>query len=374
MKLPEEIERKILSELHLDGIYINPEIYQDEIDKLRRELINQSCIFTFEHRVVEEYADAYFCYNFPQNFLKSFILAKKFFNLFKSLIPDDIKILDIGCGDGAGMFGLYYFMHKQEPESRFQLTGVDINDIFLKRCRAMADWFKEKDPHIDVELVKESAQKFIQRNKKTYDFIILSNTLAEIFQSERIPLSFIGSLLKYLKETGFIIIIEPALKNLTRKLMELREDIITHKIGEILLPCLHNNRCPGLNKKREWCHQSIKWIPPDYLKIINQKLFRKIEYLKFAYLIISSPKYNLPTANFYPVISRLSIEKGRKRCLICTKDGIVELIMLNRERSLANEEFEQVSMGDIIEIDEPVKIKFRTYKIGKDTGVKRLDF
>jgi len=48
--------------------------------------------------------------------------------------------------------------------------------------------------------------------------------------------------------------------------------------------------------------------------------------------------------------------------------------MLNRERSLANEEFEQVSMGDIIEIDEPVKIKFRTYKIGKDTGVKRLDF
>ena len=374
MKLPEEIERKILLELHLDGIYTNPEIYQEEIDKLRKELINQSCIFTLEYRVVKEYADAYFCYNFPQNFLKSFILAKKFFNIFKSFVPEEIKILDIGCGDGAGMFGLYYFMHKQKPKTKFQLTGVDINDIFLKRCEAMADWFKEKDSHIDVELVKESAQKFVQKDKKNYDFIILSNTLAEIFQSEKIPLSFIRSLLKHLKEKGVIIIIEPALKNLTRKLMELREDIITHKTGKILLPCLHNNRCPGLNKKEEWCHQSIKWIPSDYLKIINQKLFRKIEYLKFSYLIISSPKYNPPPYNFYPVISRLSIEKGRKRCLICTEDGIVELIMLNRERSLANGEFEQVSLGDIIEINEPVKIKFRIWKIGKDTGIKRLDF
>ncbi|MEO0127903.1 MAG: small ribosomal subunit Rsm22 family protein, partial [candidate division WOR-3 bacterium] len=215
---------------------------------------------------------------------------------------------------------------------------------------------------------------FIQRDKNNYDFIILSNALTEIFKSEKVPLSFIKSLFERLKKFGIIILIEPALKTLTRRLMKLHNDIIVNRIGFILSPCLHNSKCPGLHKKEEWCHQSIKWNPPEYLKMINQKLFRKIEYLKFSYLIISNYNFNSLPANHYPVISRLSIEKGRIKCFICTEGGIVELIRLNRERSVINESFDHVCMGDIIEINNPLMNKSKIWKISRDTNIKRLDF
>lgn len=374
MNLPEDIEMKILSELHLDNIYTKSDIYYKELDKLRKELINLSQVLSLESRIVKEFSDAYFCYNFPLNFMKSMLITKKLFNLYKIAIPEEIKILDIGCGDGAGMFGILYFLHNQKPTCKFQLTGIDINDSFIKRCMPMADWLKQKNFNIDIKLIKESGQKFIQNDKDNYDFIILSNALTEIFKSEKIPLSFITFLWKHLKKAGVIIIIEPALKTLTRRLMKLHNDILVNGIGFILLPCLHNSKCPGLHKKEEWCHQSIKWNPPEYLKMINQKLFRKIEYLKFSYLIISNHKFNSIPSNYYPVISRLSIEKGRIKCFICTEDGIVEVIRLNRERNVINESFDQVCMGDIIEINNPLKSKTTIWKISKDTNVKRLDF
>ncbi len=374
MKLPEEIEMKIISDLHLDGIYKNPDIYRKEIDALRKELVYLSHVFARESQVVKEYSDAYFCYNFPQNFMKSMILTEKLFNLYKMAVSEKIEILDIGCGEGAGMFGILFFLNKLKPNYRFQLTGLDISDIFIKRCTSMAEWLKQKNFNIDIKLITEPAQKFIQKKKHNYDFIILSNSLTEIFKLEKIPLSFIKSLFEHLKNIGVIIIIEPALKTLTRRLMELHDDIIVNNTAEILLPCLHKCRCPGLCKEDEWCHQSIKWEPPEYLKIINQKLFRKIEYLKFSYLIISNHKFNPPPSNLYPVISRLFIEKGRIRSLICTENGIIELIRVNSEKNRINESFNQVSMGDIIEINNSIKIKPKVWKISKDTSIKRLDF
>ncbi len=374
MNLPEEIEIKILSELDLEDINTNPDIYRKEINKLRKDLVNLSQVLFFECQVVKEFSDAYFCYNFPQNFMKSMMVTKKLFNLYKIAIPEEIQILDIGCGDGAGMLGILYFLHKTKPSCKFQLTGLDINDTFTKRCTSIVDFLKQRNFNINIELIIESAQKFIQKTKKKFDFIILSNALTEIFKSEKIPLSFVKLLLERLKRIGIIIIIEPALKTLTRRLMELHNDILVNRTGEILLPCLHNSRCPGLHKKGEWCHQSIKWIPPEYLKIINQKLFRKIEYLKFSFLIISNQKFNPPPSNLYPVISRLFIEKGRIRCLICTEVGIVELIRLNRERSIMNKSFDQISMGDTIEINNQLKIKSNIWKISSDTNIKRLDF
>lgn len=374
MKLPEELELKILSELHMDGLYNTPARYEKEIKKLKTEMINLSFKFTLRQLTAPEYSDAYFCYNFPQNFMKSMTVAKKLFKFYKIEIPNKLSILDIGCGEGAGMFGLYKFLSIYKPECKFSLIGVDSNNSLLKRCRKIADWFKGINSGVEIEIIKEDALKFVRSNIEHFDFIILSNSLVEISRSRSIPLHFVHSLLKHLRNSGFIIIIEPALKNLARRLMELHDFIIKNKVCSILLPCIHNNKCPALIKKREWCHQSIKWEPPEYMKIINRYLYRKIEYLKFSYLVLSNHNYEPSFSNAFLVISRMFKEKGRNRCLICTQNGIIELIRLDREKSSINQEFDRVSIGDVLEISGAVKINPGLIKINKETGVKRLDF
>lgn len=143
MKLPEEVENKILFELGIHEISNNPKFFSEKIEILRKQFVNLSQDFTRFRPTESQYQDAYFAFNFPQNFMKVWIV---------------------------------------------------INKIYMK--------------------------------------------------------------------------------------------------------------------KNEWCHQSIKWTPPIYMNVLNQPLYRKIEYLKFSYLVISGQSYDTIKDNKYLVISRLFKEKG----------------------------------------------------------------
>jgi signal transduction histidine kinase/2-polyprenyl-3-methyl-5-hydroxy-6-metoxy-1,4-benzoquinol methylase len=357
MRLPAEIEEKILCELGIPEINDNQCIDQRKIETLRQQMVSLSSNFARASYTETKYCDAYFAYNFSQNFMKMLIIIDKLHNLYGiPLSKDTLKILDLGCGDGAGMFGIFWALKKLTAESKFCLTGVDLSRNLLNRCEKIGNWFEKNNSDLDIELVRETISSFISRSRNEYDFIVLTNVLNEIFPSESIPASFVKSLYNRLTTNGLIIIIEPALRKLTRRLMQLHDDCIIDGSCYTLLPCLHNKPCPGLTRTNEWCHQSIKWIPPDYLKILNQKLFRKIEYLKFSYLILGNKYHNFIDEHRYLVISRLAKEKGRKRCLLCSEYGIVELIRLNRDVESLNQEFDNVCMGDIIQIENLNKL------------------
>ncbi len=375
MRLPAEIEEKILCELGIPEIYDNRFIHQKKIEALRKQMVYLSSDFADASYTETKYCDAYFAYNFPTNFMKTLIIINKLHNLYGIPLPKDtLKILDLGCGDGAGMFGIFWGLKELTVESKFSLTGVDLSGNLLNRCEKVGSWFEKNNSNVSIELVREPMSSFISRSRNEYDFIVLANVLTEIFPSGTIPASFVKSLHNRLTTDGLIIIIEPALRKLTRRLMQLHDDCIMDGSYYTLLPCLHNKSCPGLTRTNEWCHQSIKWIPPDYLKILNQKLFRKIEYLKFSYLILGNKCPNFIGENKYLVISRLAKEKGRKRCLLCSEYGIVELIRLNRDVESVNQEFDNVCMGDIIQIDNLNKLNPLCWKVSTDTRLKILDF
>ncbi|MGB9720626.1 MAG: small ribosomal subunit Rsm22 family protein [bacterium] len=376
MNLPEEIEGKITAILNIQDVQDDFPTYQKTIDRLRRQLICLSEDFAHSRHSESEYNDAYFAYNFPQNFMKTMLVVNRLFNLYEVSVPEDrLHILDLGCGDGAGMLGCYYGINKKSQNRlQFSLTGVDTSRTLLTRCKTLADWFRKTNSNIDVKISGESLQHFISRNQEKYDIVILANILTEIFQSEKIPVSFIKKIFHLLNRNGIIILIEPALKKLTTRLMQLRNEVIENELGSVLLPCLHSGSCPGLLRKNEWCHQSIRWNPPDYLKILNQKLYRKIEYLKFSYVVLKRGKNDPLEKNQYLVISRLSKEKGRKRFLICSEHGIIELVKLDRDTSLMNKEFDNVCLGDIVFINNAIKTKTPSWKVLKQTDIKRLDF
>ncbi|MGQ9665469.1 MAG: small ribosomal subunit Rsm22 family protein [bacterium] len=375
MKLPEEVENKILSELGISGIYNDPQFYSKKLDTLREKMVYLSQDFARLRATESRYQDAYFAFNFPQNFVKSWIIFNKIYKFYNVPLPKDtIKILDLGCGEGAAMLGLYYGLKNIESGADLYFTGVDTDNNFLYRCRAMLEWLQNLYGNINFNTIKKSLLDFIIDNQDEYDIIIISNALAEIFSKNTIPTNFVRTVIRHLKKDGIFIIIEPALKSLTRRLMEYTNRLKVNNIGYILLPCLHHNPCPLLSKRNEWCHQSIKWTPPEYMNILNQPLYRKIEYLKFSYLVISVQDYDAIKDNKHLVISRLFKEKGRKRVLLCNKDGIVELVRLDRDKDRKNQEFDNISVGDIVQIEKELRKRQLFWEIISDTVIKRLDF
>jgi len=375
MRLPAEIEQRVLELISMPDLnWKSARVHNKKLNRIRNQMYKLTDDFAHAISSADRYSDAYFAYNFPMNFVKAVVLAKEVNCLYPQIfnIKDTIRILDIGCGEGAGMFGLYYGLKNSK---KFVLTGIDTSTQMLKKCKNMTHSLKNRDACIRVKLRRQDVSHGLLKKKiNKYNIVIFANVLAEIFTGDNIPVKFIERILKSTDDDGVIIIIEPATKNLSRRLMDLRNEIIQKHKGYILLPCLHKNECPlyEIRKQKEWCHQSISWHSPVYMKIINQGLNREIDYLKFSYLVISKKDHRKRYDGCYSVISPLFREKGRKRCFLCTPAGRIELVRLNKLKTQANREFDRISKGDIISFENLVQTKPHYWQITEDTQIRIL--
>jgi hypothetical protein len=125
-----------------------------------------------------------------------------------------------------------------------------------------------------------------------------------------------------------------------------------------------------VDTRKEWCHQSVPWTPPDFIRIINQGINREIEVLKFSYLVIAKHARQLKSPRGYSVISHLLKEKGKRHCYICTPNGRVELVRLNRSRSEKNADFDRLGKGAIVKLIDVVYKKDNLWQIEKGSGVE----
>jgi ribosomal protein RSM22 (predicted rRNA methylase) len=365
MRLPHEIEQKILEILTLPNLSKrNVPAFTNRLNKIRTQMHNLSHDFARLKSSEEKYADAYFAYNFPMNVMKVMTVAKELQDIYSNLFSHttQLNILDVGCGDGAGMLGLSYCLRNSIDIS---LTGIDASSLMLKRAQRLMGWLKDRASSVDVKLVKRKiSPNLFKKTTQQYDIILFANSLAEIIEL----------VLKCTTRDGIVIIIEPALKKLSRRLMNLRKEITETRKSSILLPCLHAYPCALLNvrKKREWCHQSIAWEPPDFMKIINRGLNREIDHLKFSYLVIAKKDYKKSFCNGFRVISNLLKEKGKKRCFLCTQNGRVELVRLDKSKNTFNTPFDEISKGDIIVLKRVIQKRLQYWQIQGNTEVKIL--
>ena len=372
MNLPQDVEQKILEVIGMPNLNRrNLSFYTKRLNKIRKQMYRLSDYFAKSEAAEEKYADAYFAYNFPMNLMKVMAIVKELRYIYPKTFrnKNKLRILDIGCGDGAGMFGLYLGF---ESSAAISLTGYDVSRQMLMRCKELTKWLKNRHSNVSVKLLRRKISRGIfKKTTQKYNIILFANSLVEIFEEDEIRLQFIEQVLKCTTNDGILIVIEPALKKFSRRLMNLRQGIIEKQRSYVLLPCLHKNVCPLLEirKQKEWCHQSVSWEPPDFMKILNQGLNREINYLKFSYLVVSKKDYAKHFCNGFLAISHLLREKGRKRCFLCTSNGRVELVRLDKSKSKLNMEFDNISKGDVIALKNIIQKKPHYWQIAENTHI-----
>lgn len=108
---------------------------------------------------------------------------------------------------------------------------------------------------------------------------------------------------KHLDEEGIVILVEPALKVQSRKLLELRREILKAvedgSAGfplQVLLPCLGHQACGALADPEDWCHEEVSWWRPPYFQRIDQMAGLDRRSLPFSYLVLarsSRPRHEI---------------------------------------------------------------------------------
>lgn len=178
---------------------------------------------------------AYALYYTPINFQK----VKKYLEK----LPADFKakqVLDFGCGPGTATLAAKLFF----KDANF--TCVDTSPQMLETAENILGWVQTNFSNVVP-------------NKK-FDLIIAANSLNEISDQELLNAT-LNNLYQALNPNGILLVIEPALKTITRKLMQTRDDLI-NKYNDLIpiFPCTHKQNCPMLKANQDdWCHDSLTW-------------------------------------------------------------------------------------------------------------------
>lgn len=361
--------------------------------RLNEAVQELSRLFTRERRSLSsEYMDetrfaaAYLRYFLPVNAAKVQVLLDEL-PLEEDLAtgPDGTcSVLDVGSGPGtAGLAVLDWMVHRVGKDRHLRVVSVDRSRRTIAAsvslwesycCEAGTTRATLKSYVGDLENMQRGNSWNAIREASPYDVIVVGNCLNELFCDSADPVSrridFIEALLPLLQPHGSLVILEPALRQISRDLHLVRDRLLQLKLCTVYSPCLHEQPCPALIHPDDWCHEERPWEPPAIIQQIDTEVGFIKDALKFSYLLLRKDGRTIVERrpNIYRVVSELREFKGEKRAWLCHEEGRPEIGRLDRMRSQVNEAFDHWHRGDIVRISEIV----RKERKGRESTIGRI--
>jgi hypothetical protein len=173
-------------------------------------------------------------------------------------------------------------------------------------------------------------------------------------------------------DAGAVLLIEPALRETGRALLEVRDQVLRGGRWVAAAPCLTQRACPALAHPRDWCTAQHAWEPPLHITQLAAELgLRADEELAYAPLVLTRAVAT-PPPEVWRVVGVPPPEKGKKRLFVCSDQGRMAVGRLDRDGSPANADFDRLGRGDLVKLG-PAATKGDGLRIGRDGEVRRLD-
>lgn len=239
---------------------------------------------------------AQICYFLPLNFIRCLMAAEEGHRLdfFR-----DLKFsFDFGMGLGAGSLALQTLLHK---EADFHFAGCDLSAIPMA-------WLQQANQQNKLpRSVRPISPQNLKQEINLKNTVVLSSySMTEL---PELPL--------WMLDAEALMIVEPSTQQDGRKLMALREKLVTAGYF-IWAPCTHQNQCPLLHQsKTDWCHDRVHCELPTWFQDIEAHLPIKNRTITWSYLLARKTP---PTHNLSQVLRTVGDQlhqKGKTRQLIC---------------------------------------------------------
>ena len=360
----------MVSPVLLDGINERVEWEGFSQERLAQAVAELSRLFTkARSHLTRTYLDdellgaAYLQYFLPVNLAKIQLLLEE---MSASEPVERFSVLDIGSGPGTGALAVLDWWHQRKLPSELSVTAIDGSLGALRQAKQLWDRYcrsariQEADLQVHVGNLERREWSEQVRQKGPFDLIILANCLNEIFAGAGDPImartAFVDQSLALLASHGTMMIVEPALRETSRALHQVRDRLLQEKRCTIYSPCLHEQSCPALTKPDDWCHEERAWEPPMSIREIDKEVGFIKDALKFSYLLLQKDGKTIvehrPDA--YRVVSELRQLKGEKRAWLCNEQGRQEVGRQDRLASPHNQAFDQWHRGAIVQIEKIV--------------------
>ncbi len=275
----------------------------------------------------------------------------------RSLLPkgERWRVLDLGAGAGAMGLGVLSFAADHHPGIALDIDAVDVDEAALQIYSAAL----QRLPHQSLELGTSSitcrgaSTAQLEVAESSYDLVLLGSMLNELPAADATKLA--KRAMTALRPGGAVIIIEPALRETSRRLHEIRDALLasgTH----IFAPCTRTQApCPALLDERDWCHEDRPGVLPNRARQLAQSTGLRDGGLKFSYLVARHEPDALveatDTGEALRVVSQPQRSKGQRSCFACGQKGRLRVRLLKRNRSDRNRLFERAHRGDVVITD-----------------------
>jgi SAM-dependent methyltransferase len=375
-------------------------------EALAGEIGRLSVLFTHPHeraRLPRGYLDdrptraAYAAYFAPAN-------AGKVARVLRELAVADpgllrrpaLRVLDLGCGTGAGGLGLAAALEPgpldpprpprlgpraaddADPEApaaprqpnrdalagtpRVTYEGLDVSRPALDD----AAWFlREAAPGWEVRARTGDLASLPPSG--TADLVLLVDALNEAALPQADATAAGADLLRRALAAaapgGYLVVIEPALRSLTRLLHAVRDRLAASPDApRVTLPCLHACPCPALAREDAWCHEEQTWERPGVVADIDRRIGHDKRWLKYACLALTREGRTLgeatatgtaPGAAAWRAVSNRHDTNGKSRIAGCGAAGWCDLECLERHETDATRAFFSLERGDVFAVEGP---------------------
>jgi ribosomal protein RSM22 (predicted rRNA methylase) len=354
-------------------------------EKLAQAVADLSRRFTKERGSLKEvylddqlFAAAYLQYFLPVNLAKIQVLLDE---MPEPEAGQHFSVLDLGSGPGTGAFAVLDRSQQRALPHALSVTAVDGSTAALRQARQLWDRYCQATGVEEVNLQTyegdlERPGWFEQvRTRDSFDLIILANCLNEIHTDAKDPIEaragIVTECLALLALHGTLMIVEPALRETSRALHQVRDRLLQEKRCTVYSPCLHENNCPALINPHDWCHEERAWEPPASILKIDEEVGFIKDALKFSYLLLRKDGKTIVDRrpDVYRVVSELRHLKGEKRAWLCNETGRSEIGRQDRLASTQNAAFDDWHRGDIVQIKRIV----RKEKAAKVSALGRIE-
>jgi len=168
-----------------------------------------------------------------------------------------------------------------------------------------------------------------------------------------------------------MMLVEPALRETSRALHQVRDRLLQEQRCTIYSPCLHERNCPALVNPDDWCHEERPWDVPASILEIDQEVGFIKDALKFSYLLLRIDGRTIVgrQPDVYRVVSELREFKGEKRAWLCNELGRQDVGRLDRNASSENAAVDDWHRGAIVQIERIVHRE----RDGKRSTVGRVE-
>jgi ribosomal protein RSM22 (predicted rRNA methylase) len=292
------------------------------------------------------------------------------------LAKPSLRVLDLGAGPGTALLGLLAFFAQRSNRPSLECVAVD---RVFENLRIAEDLFNSyrsnKKLNATLKTIRADIESAEHITEDAFDLLIFSNIMNELFpfDEDRVArrIGIVQTVMALnLNPDGNCIIIEPALRETSRELLEVRDGLLEQGFY-IFSPCLTSTRCPALQNQKDWCHEDIPWEPPALIKEIDRLTGLRKDSLKFSYVVFRRDSRSLPDMfgpDAFRVVSEPLITKGKIEFYLCGLQGRKLVTRLDKDRSPLNVHFEKLNRGAIVSF-ERLRDEGARYKVEQLTEV-----